>query len=233
MKAVLLCAGFGTRVRPLTDKTQKVLLEIAGKPFLYYLLTNLKKAGFNEIGLIVGYKKEQFQPFMDKYGFKATLIEQDELLGTGHAISLCQDFVGDEDFVVLYGDNLWSVSDLKKIQIDDDLCYVSGIKHDHPEKYGVFIIDGEYLVDMPEKPQEFVSDIINTSPFKFTKEIFTALKEINKSPRGEYEINDAVKLLAKQRKVKVNMIKDFWKDFGSPEDIPLLESFIEKGDWDA
>jgi len=230
MKAVVMCAGFGTRMRPLTEKTQKVLLNVGGKPFLYYLLTNLKKAGIKDIALVVGYKKEHFRPFLEEYGFNATLIDQDEQIGTGHAIKLARDFVGDEDFVVMGGDNLWSVEDLKDIQIDDEFTYVTAQKHLQPEQYGVFVVEGDYLVDMPEKPKEFISDLINTGLYKFTPEIFDALEKIDKSPRGEYEINDAIKILAKGRKVRVIVIKNYWKDFGKPEDIPILEKFFE-GDW--
>jgi bifunctional UDP-N-acetylglucosamine pyrophosphorylase/glucosamine-1-phosphate N-acetyltransferase len=230
MKAVVLCAGKGTRMRGITERTQKVLIPINGKPFLYYLMTNLGKAGYSEIALVVGYLKEQVEGFLKDYGFEAKLIEQREQLGTGHAILQAEEFAGGEDFVVMGGDNLWSVDDLKAAMKQDEYTYVVGLKYDDTEQYGVLVTDGEYLVDMPEKQKKSPGNVINTALYKFTNEVFPCLKRIGKSPRGEYEINDALKMLAGERKVKVMMIRNYWKDLGCPEDIPVLEDFL-KGDW--
>jgi glucose-1-phosphate thymidylyltransferase len=81
---------------------------------------------------------------------------------------------------------------------------------------------------MPEKPKKFVSDLINIALYKFTPEIFKAISKIKKSSRGEYEINDAIMLLAEQQKVKVIRILNDWIDLGCPEDIPKAEKFFRK-----
>lgn len=228
MKAVILAAGKGVRMMPITETIPKVLIEVNGKPFLYYLLTLLKKAGYSDFGIVVGYKGGMVKDFLEKYGFKATLINQEEQLGTGHAVSLAKDFVNNENFIVVVGDNLWSVEDLKEFNIEDDYCYISAIKTDTPEKYGVLVAKDDFLIGIIEKPKEFVGDLINTGLYKFTPEIFTALKKTGKSPNGEYQLTDAIIVLAKENKVKVKKIKDFWKDFGKPEDIQDVEKFLKK-----
>ena len=137
---------------------------------------------------------------------------------------------GSEDQLFLYGDNLYSVKDLKALNIEDEYQYVAGMKNDTPEKYGVLISDEDgFLKEIIEKPKEFVGNIINTGPFKFTPEIFEKLPLIQKSSRGEYEITDVISLLAKERKVKVKKIEDYWIDFGKPEDVQKLSDFISHG----
>ena len=230
MKAVVMAAGKGVRMLPLTEKVPKVLVEVNGKPFLYYVLTNLKKAGFDEIALIVGYKKEQFKPFLKKYGFKAELIEQKEQLGTGHAVMRAEKFAGSGNFVVLGGDNLWSAEDMKAMHQDDMFCYIAGITVKNPEKYGVLITKDDNLAEIKEKPKEHAGNLVNTGLYKFSYEIFEALKRIDPSPRGEYELTDAITLLAKQGKAKVAKVNDYWLDLGCKEDIPKAEKLL-KGKW--
>lgn len=226
MKAVILAAGKGTRMLPLTENIPKVLVEVNGKPFLYYLLTNLIKAGYDDFCLVVGYQKEKITPFLDQYNFKATLVEQKEQLGTGHAALQAREFVGNDNFVLMAGDHLWSLEDLRSVAREDDYCYVSVIKTPNPKGYGIVVTEGDLLKEIIEKPKEFVGNLVNTSLYKLTPEIFTALDKIELSERGEYEITDALKLLAKEKKVKVLILKDYWLDLSCKEDIPKVEDFL-------
>ena len=97
--------------------------------------------------------------FLDSNDFKATLIQQDEQLGTGHAIGLAEEFVNGEEFIALGGDNLWSVQDLKDMQISDEYCYISAIETKTPEKYGVLVTQDDFLEKVVEKPKEYISDL--------------------------------------------------------------------------
>jgi bifunctional UDP-N-acetylglucosamine pyrophosphorylase/glucosamine-1-phosphate N-acetyltransferase len=228
MKAVIMAAGKGTRMLPLTEEVPKVLVEINGKPFLYYVLKNLERAGYDDIGIVIGYKKEQFPDFLEKYGFKATLIEQEEQKGTGHAVMQAREFTKDENFVVLGGDNIWSPKDLKGIARDDNLNYIAGYEVKDPEKYGVLVTKGDSLVEIVEKPTKFVGNLINTGLYKFTPEIYRALEKIERSKRGEYELTDAISLLASEGKVRVVRVEDYWIDLGSKEDIPNVSEALKK-----
>ncbi len=227
-KVVIMAAGNGVRMLPLTKLVPKPLIQVNRKPFLYYLLSHLNKAGYTDIAIIVGHKSELMPLFLKEYKFKATLILQKKRLGTAHALKCAKDFVGNEQFIVLGGDNLWSVKDLKKIAIDNPFNYIAASKSNEPEKYGVLIEDNGTLKKIIEKPQKFVGNLINTGLYKFSPEIFNAISQIKKSSRGEYELTDAITLLAKKDKVKVLKLKDYWLDLGKIPDIRKIGKFLDK-----
>jgi len=242
-KVVVAVAGTGTRMLDLAKDKPKHLIHVLDRPFLAYLLDNLFYAGYSDIILVVGYKGEMIEEFKSSYvppikgDFKLEAISQYDLLGTkeqgtyGTACPLmCVKDSIHESFIFLYGDNLYSVKDLKALDVNDDYNYVAGMHHDAPEKYGVLISDDNgFLKEIIEKPKKFVGNIINTGPFKFTPEVFEKLPLIQKSERGEYEITDVISLLAKEKKVKVKTIEDYWIDFGKPEDVEKLAEFIKHG----
>ena len=224
MKAVIMAAGKGTRMLPLTENIPKVLIKVNGKPFLLYVINNLHQAGITDICLIVSYMKEKIADFLKDYNIEATLIEQPEPKGTGQAVSLAKSFTKDEDFIVLGGDNLWSADDIKEIIKHKQA--ISGFNVANPEKYGVLAVKNGKLVRIHEKPKEFVGDLINTGLYKFTPEIYKFLEQIKLSPRGEYELTDALTLLAQKENVAVVQIKDYWLDLGTTADILKIENFL-------
>ena len=235
-KVVIAAAGQGTRMLELTKNKSKHLIKVNEKPFLAYVLDNLLKAGYKNFILIVGYESELIGEFLKEYGYRVKVVNQFEILGPkekmyGTACPLmCVKDEIKEPFIFICGDNFYSPEDLKTMNIDDNFTYVAGLENDHPENFGVLIQDGEFLQEIIEKPKEFVGNLINSSLYKFTPEVFEKLPLINKSPRGEYEITDVVSLLAKDKKVKIKKIKDFWMDFGKPEDIQKFSKFLGNGD---
>lgn len=230
MKAVILAAGKGVRMLPLTSDKPKTLIEINEKPFLMHLLERLYAAGFEDkdIAVVVGYKGEKIEEFLDKHDLAITVIIQQALVGTGDAVFHAREFVDEEDFIVVGGDNLFSVDDLLRIQKEDEFCYVSAWKVEDPSRYGVLICKGDVLLEIVEKPKEFVGNLINAGLYKFTPDIFEALEQIEISERGELELTDAISLLAEGRKVKVMMLQDYWLDLGKKEDIAKVEDFLKK-----
>jgi len=136
-----------------------------------------------------------------------------------------------ESFLAVYGDNLYSVEDLKRFNGGNGHCYVAGLPHKHPENYGVLqVADNGFLKSIIEKPKEFVGKLINTGLYKFTSEVFDYLDKIELSPRGEYELTDVINLLAKQNKVKALDLKGAWLDLGKPEDVQRVEDYLN-GKW--
>jgi len=235
-KVVIAAAGKGTRMLHLTKNKSKHLIKVQEKPFLSYLLDNLLKAGYKEIILIVGYKGERFKEFLKEYNYNShniKIIDQFDILEKGEYGTLCPlkcvKNIIKENFLMVYGDNLYSVKDLKSFNVDDKYNYVAGFIHKHPEKYGVFVSDDGFLKEIIEKPKKYVGDLINTGLYKFTPEIFDKISQICKSPRGEYELTDAITLLAKERKVKIKRIQDYWLDFGNPSDILKVSRFLKNG----
>ena len=154
---------------------------------------------------------------------------KDVAYGTACPIKCAKDFIGNENFLSLAGDNFYSVEDLKLMNIDDKYNYVAGCQNEHPERFGVLVKDGDdFLEKIIEKPKEFIGNLINISFYKFTPEIFDVVNKIEKSVRGEYEITDAVSLSAREKKVKIKKINDFWMDFGRPEDIEKMKEILKK-----
>jgi len=234
-KVVIAAAGQGTRMIHLTRNKPKHLINVLGKPFLAYLLDNILKAGYEDIILVVGYHKEKMEEFLKEYGYKVRVVDQFKILGgkekeygTACPLKCVKDIVGKENFIMVYGDNLYSQDDLKDFDIDDDYDYVGGFFHPNPKKYGVLHLENGFLKEIVEKPKENFGGLINTGLYKFTPEIFEKIPRIKISPRGEYELVDAINLLAKEKKVKVKKIKDHWLDFGNPVDIIEVAQFLKK-----
>lgn len=234
MKVVIAAAGQGTRMLHLSRHKSKHLIAVGEKPFLAYLLYNLLKAGYKEFFLVVGFRADLMEDFLKKYGFKAKVVNQFEILGpkekeygTLCPLKCVKNLVAGENFLAVYGDNLYSVKDLKNFKIYDNFNYVAGFPHPHPEKYGVLVPRDGLLKKIIEKPKKFVGNLINTGLYKFTPEIFDKIPRVKKSPRGEYELTDAITLLAKEKKVKIKKIQDYWLDFGNPVDIIKLSRFLK------
>lgn len=238
-KVLISAAGRGTRMLDLSKDKPKHLIEINGKPFLYYLLSNLKAAGFEEIIMVVGYKKEFMEEFLAEYSgvFNISLVNQFDILGEDRYGTACplecvKNLLKGESFLAVYGDNLYSVEDLKRLNIDDDYNYIAGLPHSHPENYGVLSVgDNGLLKRIVEKPKDPIGNLINTGLYKFTAEVFDYLDKIKISPRGEYELTDVINLLATQGKVKAMDLKGIWLDLGKPEDVARVEKYLN-GDWE-
>ncbi|MDD5342468.1 MAG: sugar phosphate nucleotidyltransferase [Patescibacteria group bacterium] len=231
-KVVVLAGGKGTRMGNLTADRPKHLIPVNGWPFIYYLLNNLLKAGLTEIFLMVGYKKERWDNFQETLDFKINIIDQTERVngkyGSACPVEAAEPEVSGENFIAVNGDNLYSIEDIKAISQDDQLNYVAGYHHEDPTKYGVLISDSDgYLKEIKEKSPKPITNLINSGLYKFTPRYFDEVKKIELSPRGEYEITDVITRLAKQRLVKVYELKDYWYDFGKPEDIDKVSKFLK------
>ena len=220
----------------LTKNKSKHLIKVCQKPFLSYLLDDILEAGYREVVLVVGYGDELMSQFLKEYGYKVELVNQFEILGpkekiygTACPLMCVKDIIKNSQFVYLCGDNLYSSRDLRIMNIDDDYCYIAGIEHKNPEKYGVLVEKDGFLEKVVEKSKEYFGNIIDAGLYKFTPEIFEKVSLIKKSSREEYEITDAINLLAKDKKMKIKIIKDYWMDFGNPSDVIKLSKFITAG----
>jgi len=236
-KIVIPAAGKGTRMLDLAQDRPKHLITVLDKPFLYYVLSNIQKAGYEEIILVVGHGAELMEEFAQQGGreFNLKLVNQFDVVGTekyGTAMPVlaAREAVGDEQFVCIYGDNLYSVRDLAAMrELYDDYEYLSLLQVDHPEKYGIPVLEGGRVVKIVEKPKEYISDWASIGCYKFTPSIFKACSEVEKSERGEYELTDAISSRATEGKVKARKMLDYWLDFGKPEDVETVAQFVRSG----
>ena len=227
MKGIILHAGHGTRFRPLTHTGPKQLLPIANKPMSEYCIESLKDAGVTEIAIIIGgigsNKVKEYYDNGEKFGVKITYIEQDAPRGIAHAVSLCQNFVKNEKLVVFLGDNLinTSISDFRKNFENSEheasllLCEV-----DNPEQFGIAYLDKDRISKMIEKPKNPESNLAITGIYFLTPKIFEKIKKLKPSWRNELEIVDALQMILDDgNNVSYNIITEFWKDTGTPNDI--------------
>ena len=227
MKAIVLHGGHGTRLRPLTHTGPKQLLPIANKPMSQYCIESIKETGINEIAIIVGgtgsSKVREYYGSGEKFGVSFTYIEQDRPKGIAHAIRLCKEFVNNEKFLVFLGDNIVQrsiadfTSNFKKSEFDATilLCEV-----DNPSRFGIAVIENNKITKILEKPKDPPSNLAVTGIYFLTPIIFDVIDNLKPSGRNELEITDALDiLLEKNHNISFEMITDYWKDTGTPEDI--------------
>lgn len=225
MQAVILAAGKSTRTYPLTLTKPKPLLKVANKTILEWNLEAIKDI-VDEIIMVVGYKKDMIEEFVKKKypELNINFIEQKEQLGTGHAVSILKDRIKGK-FILLMGDNIYTKEDINKIAKHQYAILVKKVKN--PEQFGVIKEKNNILADIIEKPKKFISDSINCALYALDKKIFNALKTIKKSERGEYELTDALRYLAK--KEDIHCVKSaFCLMIGYPQDLLLAERELKK-----
>lgn len=199
MQAVILAAGKSTRTYPLTLTKPKPLLKVANKTILSYNLEALKDT-VNEIIIVGGYKKDMIKDYIKKNypQLNITFIEQQEQLGTGHAVSILKNKIINR-FILLMGDNIYSRKDIKEIAKHQYSILVKKVKN--PELFGVVTEKNNILTDIIEKPKKFISDLVSCALFSLDKGIFNHLKKPKKSERGEIELTDAIKDISQKNRM--------------------------------
>ncbi|MEA3255105.1 MAG: bifunctional sugar-1-phosphate nucleotidylyltransferase/acetyltransferase [Candidatus Altiarchaeota archaeon] len=227
MDAVILAAGEGTRLRPLTSTRPKPMLPVAGKTILEWDLQALSRNGVSKALIVVGYKKEAIINYFGKRfsGVKLEYVNQKEQLGTAHAVSTAEGKVKNE-FLVMNGDLPVSeklitnfIRDHNKNKSQNSMCLVE-VKD--PSEFGIVQLKGSLVKKITEKPRKSKSRLANAGIYIFNEEIFNAIKKVKKSSRFEYELTDAIKTMIPHKKIHGFKAKDRWIDIGRPWD--LLEA---------
>lgn len=239
MKAVILAAGEGVRLLPLTATRPKHLIRLGGKSILENCLDALKICRITEVIIITHYMSQAIKDNLgdgSKFGFKITYVEQEALLGTGNAASMVEQYI-DDDFLLIYGDLLFSAEAIKKVfdsnEIEKNSAVIGVVAVDNPEGYGIIELDSKdkfkRIVEKP-KPEDAPSNLANAGLYLFSKEVFDALRHVKRSVRGEWELTDAVTLLSQEgKKVAVTEIsKSDWFDIGRPWDLLEANAWVLK-----
>ena len=226
MQAVVLAAGKGTRLEPLTEEKPKALVEVDGKPLIEDVFDNLLEIGVTELVVVVGHMKEQIiERYGDEYeGVPIMYAHQREQLGLAHAILQAEPHI-DDDFVLMLGDNVFrgNLGDVINRQQEDraDAAFlVEEVPYEEASRYGV-LDTNEYgeIVEVVEKPEEPPSNLVMTGFYTFTPAIFHACHLVQPSDRGEYELPDAIDLLIQSGRTIDAIRMDGWRvDVGYPED---------------
>ena len=232
-KAVLLAAGKGTRMRELTNELPKPMIAVRGKPILQHIVEGLAAAGVTHFQIIVGWRAEVVREFFGdgaKFGVSveyATQVVQD---GTGRVVDLAKDFAGSDPFVLSYGDILVTPENYQRLVALGEAEALISVKHNPGEiaKGGaVFVNERFEMTDLREKPQpgEPTSPWYNAGVYTFRPSIFEFTARLEKSPRGEYELTDAIRNLAQSGlKVQAYELTGEWADVRDPEVLAELNA---------
>ena len=230
-KAVLLAAGRGTRMRDLTDELPKPMIEVRGKPILQHIIEGLHAAGVEQFLVIVGYRAEVVRHFLGngaRFGVAiscATQVVQD---GTGKVVELAREFAGADAFVLSYGDIIVDPSNYRRlVRLADGCEALVSVKHNQDVSQGgaVFVNQRFELVDLREKPKagEPTSPWYNAGIYAFRSSIFDFTAQLAPSPRGEFELTDAIRDLARSgKKVQALELSGAWADVRDPEILAKL-----------
>jgi len=229
VQAIVLAAGEGTRIRPLTYTKPKVMLSIANKPILEHLIVELRKAGIKDIILVVGYKDEVIRNhFKDgsDWDVNITYVSQKVQRGTADALKSSMHLI-DNEFIMLNGDNIVGYEDIKKIAKTDS--FAIGVKEvENPQDFGVVNIKDGLVREIVEKPEKPASNLINAGVYKFKSEIVEYLEKTPMSKRGEYEITDTIQLAINDGlEFKAVQIEE-WIDIGYPWDLLKANEILVK-----
>jgi bifunctional UDP-N-acetylglucosamine pyrophosphorylase/glucosamine-1-phosphate N-acetyltransferase len=251
MKAGVLAAGEGIRLRPLTLTRPKHLIPIGGKPLLEHALLSIRSAGINEALIVVNYMAEKIKQFFgdgSRLGMKLEYAFQREVRGTADAVIPAEPHVK-EDFLLIYGDLFVTPNVVKAVlqshEREGTSASMAVVPVRHPEHYGIVKLEGSRVTDIIEKPKpgEAPTSLANAGIYVFPMEIFEKIRQTNASPRGEYELTDSIRILIKggQGVAAAQIPREEWLDIGRPWDLleankralsqikPKVDGLIEDG----
>ena len=233
MKAVILTAGQGTRLRPVTLTMPKSLVPVANRWLIAYAIDVLKLAGLNDIGIVVNSMASPIVTLLrdgKSLDVNIEYIVQEKQKGLAHAIGLCQDFVGDAPFTVFLGDNIFQDKMTGLLtsfaESSAEAKIVLGEVPD-PTRFGIAEIEQGRIVRVVEKPQNPPSNLAITGVYLFRKSIFDAISRIKPSGRNELEITDAIQVLVSDGfPVTSYELDGWWIDAGKPDAIIMANQLV-------
>jgi dTDP-glucose pyrophosphorylase len=230
-KTVVLAAGRGTRMRELTADVPKPMIEVRGKPVLQHIIEGLRDAGARRFLIIVGYHAEAVRNFFgdgQRHKVDIDYVTQTVQDGTGRVVNLARNFAGEAPFILSYGDILISPQNYKRVVDLPNDCeaIITVTRGEDVSKGGaVFVNEQMELVDLREKlkPGELTSPWYNAGLYTFRRSIFEFIERLKPSPRGEYELTDAIRDLAHSgKKMQAIELTGEWADVRDPEILAKL-----------
>jgi UDP-N-acetylglucosamine diphosphorylase / glucose-1-phosphate thymidylyltransferase / UDP-N-acetylgalactosamine diphosphorylase / glucosamine-1-phosphate N-acetyltransferase / galactosamine-1-phosphate N-acetyltransferase len=232
MKAVVLVAGKGTRMEPLTSSCPKVMLKVANKPILEHILNSALEAGIEGFVFITGYLEEQIREYFGdggKWGVSIEYVRQKEQLGTANAIGCAKGYV-DGAFLVLNGDMLIGQEDLKALVSRTEEAVICVKEVGNPSDFGVLETENSKVVRIIEKPKNPPTNLANAGIYLFRESIFDFIDKTQASVRNEFEITDSIQMLIDSgAAVGYSPLEGRWIDIGYPWDLLKANEYLLKG----
>ncbi len=227
MKAVVLAAGEGTRLRPLTISRPKVMLRVGEKPILQYAIDSLREVGIRDIVMVVGYQRERIQTYFEDgsdFGVDITYEVQGKQLGTGHALMAAREHL-EGDFVVVPGDNILDGGMINQLLTNRSDVTVLITESAHPRKYGVVELEGDRVTRIVEKPPRRISNLISTGIYYFSHRFLDHLE--GEVAEGRFELSLAVQSAIQEGfEVRGTLTDGLWLDAVFPWDLLDLNARV-------
>lgn len=233
MKGVILAAGQGTRLRPVTLTMPKPLVPVANKPLIEFAIDVLRNGGITDIGIVVNDLQSPIVTQLGdgaQLGVKLDYIVQAEQKGLAHAIGLCEKFTAGDSFCVYLGDNIFQdkmESLLRNFDASDSEALIALTEVPDPTRFGIAEIADGRIKRVIEKPKDPPSNLAIAGAYLFRASIFDAIGKIKPSWRNELEITDAIQeLINAGSKVEPYTIKGWWIDAGKPDAIMRANQLV-------
>ena len=232
---MILAGGTGSRLRPLSLVTNKHLLPVYNKPMIYYPINSLVQAGIKEILIVTG--MEHAGDFLKllgsgkEFGVKFTYELQDSAAGIADALRFAKDFVEEEKFVTILGDNIFEdnikpyfesfLKEEKKAKI-----FLKEVPD--AQRFGVVELDKKQVVSIEEKPKKPKTNFAVTGLYMYSSDVFEIIKKLKPSKRGEYEITDVNNAYIKQGELTAEILNGFWSDAGTFESLYRASTLLRE-----
>ncbi len=224
MKGIIMVAGRGTRLLPVTENISKCLLPVGGKPIMQYSLEHMNRLGIHEVCIVVSRENKSMieSIFGDSFGnVRISYSVQDvEMKGTAGAVASAKQFVGDEPVMVVAGDILVDYEDVERLrnfhEQNESGSSVLLKEVDNPRRFGVAVLEHSKITDIIEKPENPKSNLANTSVYACGKTFFDEIEKVKLSARGEYEITSALYALCNKGELYGVVAQGYWNDIGTP-----------------
>ncbi len=233
MRGIILSGGSGTRLRPLTKITSKQLLPIYHRPMIYYPLNTLIKAGIKEILIIVA--PERAGDYLNllgsgkEFGVKLTYEIQDKPEGLAQAFIIGENFIDNEDVVMILGDNIFEDDFSEEIKNFKSGAKIFAKKVSDPERFGVVKFDAQRKAEkIVEKPKEYLSNYAVTGLYIYDKRVIEIAKAMKASDRGELEITDVNNWFLNKNELEVAEVKGEWLDAGTFDSLLRAQNFAKE-----
>lgn len=233
MRGIILSGGSGTRLRPLTKITSKQLLPVYDRPMIYYPLNTLIKAGIKEILIIVA--PERAGDYLNllgsgkEFGVKFTYEIQDKPEGLAQAFIIGENFIDNEDVVMILGDNIFEDDFSAAIKDFKSGAKVFAKKVPDPERFGVVKFDKDMKAEkIVEKPKEYLSNYAVTGLYVYDKRVVEIAKNMKPSTRGELEITDLNNWYLEKGELEVALVEGEWLDAGTFDSLLKAQNFAKE-----
>jgi dTDP-glucose pyrophosphorylase len=229
-RAIVLVAGRGNRLRPLTDDIPKALIEVGGKPISALVVDQLIDCGITHITFVVGYRGEAVRLYFDAHRPAHAMfdyVQQEQLSGTGGALQLVKPFLGNQPFLVAFGDSYFAPHSVERVVAAKCPAAVAVVSVPDPERYGVVVLDEQgRIVDVEEKPLRPKSNLVIGGVYKFDSSVWKHVDGLELSPRGELELPDVVRSMTNAGEAIQAVQLSYMVDVGTIEELRRLNETV-------